>query len=75
MPGKKPALKSAFDIPATEHPVSSPKNARRQKPARSSDAFANLIATPQPDLGSPSAMPSASSACSGDTWTERYGGD
>jgi len=57
MPGKKPALKSAFDIPATEHPVSSPKNARRQKPASSSDAFANLIATHQPNLDSPSAMP------------------
>ena len=57
MPGKKPALKSAFDIPATEHPVSSPKTAHRQKPARSSDAFANLIATPQPNLDSPSAMP------------------
>ena len=57
MPGKKPLLKSAFDIPATEHPVSSPKTARREKPARSSDAFANLIATPQPDLDSPSMVP------------------
>ena len=57
MPGKKPPLKSAFDIPATEHPVSSPKTARREKPARSSDAFANLIATPQPDLDSPSTIP------------------
>jgi hypothetical protein len=57
MPGKRPPLKSAFDIPATEHPVSSPKTARREKPARSSDAFANLIATPQPDLDSPSTIP------------------
>jgi hypothetical protein len=56
MPGKKPPLKSAFDIPATEHPVSSPKTARREKPARSSDDFANLIATPQPDLNSPSTV-------------------
>jgi len=59
MPGKKPPLKSAFDIPATEHPISSPKTARRQKPARSSDAFANLIATPQPDLGSPPTAPAS----------------
>jgi hypothetical protein len=57
MPGKKPPLKSAFDIPATEHPVYSPKNARREKPTRFSDAFANLIATPQPDLDSPFAVP------------------
>ena len=59
MPGKKPPLKSAFDIPATEHPMSSPKTRRREKPARSSDAFANLIATPQPDLGSPPAAPAS----------------
>ena len=52
MPGKKPPLKSAFDIPATEHPVPSPKTPRREKPASSSDAFANLIATQQPDIDS-----------------------
>ena len=58
MPGKKPPLKSAFDIPATEHPVSGPKSVRREKPAPTSDSFANLIATPQPDLDSPSVVPS-----------------
>jgi len=59
MPGKKPPLKNAFDIPATEHPVSSPKTAHWQKPARSSDAFANLIATHQPNLDSPPAAPAS----------------
>jgi len=57
MPGKRPPLKSAFDIPATEHPVPIPKTARQEKTSRSSDAFANLIATPQPDLNSPSTIP------------------
>jgi len=57
MPGKKPPLKSAFDIPTTDHPVPIPKTTRREKPARSSDAFANLIATHQPDIDSPSSAP------------------
>src|SRR5664280_2039360 len=57
MPGKKPPLKSAFDIPTTDHPVPIPNTSRREKPARSSDAFANLIATHQPDLDSPSSAP------------------
>jgi hypothetical protein len=57
MPGKKPPLKSAFDIPATEHPVPGPKTARREKPVHSNDAFANLIATQQPDIDSPSSVP------------------
>ena len=57
MPGKKPPLKSAFDIPATDHPVPRPKTTRRERPARSSDAFANLIATHQPDIDSPSSAP------------------
>lgn len=57
MPGKKPPLKSAFDIPVTEHPVSSPRAPRREKPARSRDPFANRIATPQGEPGSPAAAP------------------
>jgi len=57
MPSKRPPLKSAFDIPATEHPVLVQKNHARKKPARSSDAFANLIATHQPDLDSPFTIP------------------
>ena len=57
MPGKKPPLKSAFDIPATEHPVPSPKTARREKPAHSSDAFANLIASPSRTLVFLTAVP------------------
>ena len=57
MPGKKPPLKNAFDIPATEHPIALPNAARRAKPDHSSDDFAILIATPQPDKGASSGAP------------------